>query len=72
MSIRGILPNVLNLRGPLLRSPGSGGTTAVSTSPSTVGRTSHDAPIMHAILNKGVKMNERRTVKKIPLNLVKR
>jgi len=41
MLIRGILPNVLNLRGPLLRSPGSGGTTALSTSPSTPEGRSH-------------------------------
>jgi len=34
--MKGILPDILNLRGPLLRSPGSGGTMAVSTSPSTM------------------------------------
>jgi len=37
MSTKGILPDILNLRGPLIECPGSGGTTAVSTSPSTTG-----------------------------------
>jgi len=36
MSTKGILPDILDLRGPLLRSPGGGGTMAVSTSPSTM------------------------------------
>jgi len=42
MLTKGILPDVLDLRGPLLRSPGSGGMTAVSTSPSTT-----DIRLMH-------------------------
>jgi len=37
MLIRGILPNILSPRGPLIECPGSGGTTAVSTSPSITG-----------------------------------
>jgi len=35
--MKGILPDILDLRGPLLRSSGSGGMMALSTSPSTMG-----------------------------------
>jgi len=34
--MKGILPDILSPRGPLLRSPGSGGMMALSTSPSTL------------------------------------